>query len=117
MRRPSPLLRTAAAVLLVAWSAAPGPGFAAEDEGDEAKPPPAPIERHWYDEVMRQTDIGVDLLVVRPCALLTFVAGAMLFVPASLMTAPNGWDSEKEAWQRFVIEPGEYFYSRPLGEF
>jgi hypothetical protein len=116
MRRPSPALRIAAVVLLVAWSAAPAPGFAA-DEGEEAKPPPAPVEQHWYDPVMHETDIGIDLMVVRPLALVTFVSGVALFLPAALLTAPNGWDSIKEAYGRFVTEPGEYFYSRPLGEF
>jgi hypothetical protein len=148
MRRPSPVLRIAAAALAVAWLAVPATGFAADEEAaadaentppaaDEAAatdaestPPatdeaaktdaenlPPPVDAHWYDTLEHNTDIGVDLLIVRPLAFVTLAAGAALLVPAAFMTAPNGWDSVKEAYQRFVGEPGEYFYSRPLGEF
>jgi hypothetical protein len=126
MRRPSPVLRIAAAALVFAWLAgvvAPAPGSAAEDEGEaeaEAegeKPAPAPVETHWYDALIHNANVGADLLVIRPLAAVTLCAGAVLFVPAAIMTAPNGWESVKEAYQRFVAEPGEYFYSRPLGEF
>ena len=55
--------------------------------------------------------------MLRPLSLVTLVAGAMLFLPAALMTAPNGMDSVADAYERFVNEPGEYFWGRPLGEF
>ena len=119
MRRPSPVARAAAAALLVAWLpvVAPAPGFAAEDEAqEEEQPAPAPVEEHWYDPVVHNTNVGVDLLVIRPLAAVTLAAGAVLFVPAVIMTSPNGWDSMKDAYQRFVDEPGEYLISRPLGE-
>ncbi len=110
---------------LVAWLAAvvaPAPGFAAEDEAaqDEAaaeQPAPAPVEQRWYDPVVHNLNVGVDLIVIRPLAAVTLLAGAALFVPAVIMTSPNGWDSMKDAYQRFVNEPGEYLISRPLGEF
>lgn len=120
MGRPSPVLRIAAAVLLVAWLAAliaPAPGSAAEDEAEAEQPAPAPVEAHWYDALVRNTNVGVDLILIRPLAALTLGAGAVLFVPAALMTAPNGWESVKEAYQRFIGEPGEYVFARPLGEF
>jgi hypothetical protein len=119
MHRPSPVLRIAAAVLAVAWLAMPAPGLAADEDAkaDAEPPPPAPVERHWYDSLVHNTDVGIDLIVIRPLAAVTLVAGAVLFVPAAAITSPNGWDSIKEAYQRFVGEPAEYFASRPLGEF
>ena len=108
-------------MLLVAWLpvVAPAPGFAAEDEAaeEEQPPAPAPVEAHWYDPVVHNTNVGVDLLVIRPLAAVTLAAGAALFVPAAIMTSPNCWDSIKDAYQRFIAEPTEYFISRPLGEF
>jgi hypothetical protein len=120
MPRPSPVLRIAAVVLLGAWLAGlipPARGSAAEDEADTDEPAPVPVESHWYDSLVHNTNVGVDLLVIRPLAGITLAAGAVLFVPAAIMTAPNGWESMKEAYQRFVGEPSEYFASRPLGEF
>jgi hypothetical protein len=104
------------AALSIALLIAPTQGWAADDEKAD-EPPPPPIQRHWYDPVLHQTDIGVDLMLIRPLAGITLVAGALLFVPAALITAPNGTDSIRDAYDRFLREPGEYFYSRPLGEF
>ncbi|MGH7337921.1 MAG: hypothetical protein ACREI7_10100, partial [Myxococcota bacterium] len=118
-RRPSPLRRVAAALLLVAWLpavVAPARG-SAEEEAEAEEPAPAPVEMHWYDHAIHNANVGVDLLLIRPLAAVTLAAGAALFVPAVIMTAPNGWDSMKDAYQRFVAEPGEYVITRPLGEF
>ena len=134
-------MRRIAAWLLLAGLCAPAPVWA-EDEPTEAAPAEAsdasddsedsddaddaddaeerlagPVETHWYDALLRNTDIGFDLLIVRPLAGVTAAAGAALFVPAVIMTAPNGKDSMKDAYERFVREPGEYFATRPLGEF
>jgi hypothetical protein len=80
-------------------------------------PAPVPAESKWQEATMRNIDVAIDLAVARPLALVALGAGAVMFVPAALMTAPNGMESVTEAYQRFVQEPGEYFYSRPLGEF
>jgi hypothetical protein len=121
----SPVRRIVAGLLLAVFCA-PAPVWAADEstaesgeESAEESPaePPAPIETHWYDSAVRNFDITVDLILIRPLAAITAVAGAALFVPAVIMTAPNGKDSIKDAYDRFVREPGEYFASRPLGEF
>jgi hypothetical protein len=106
-----------AAGILIAVLLAPIAGSAAEDAEAEAAPEPPPLEHHWYDDAVRQFDVGFDLVVIRPLAFVTWAAGTGLFLPAAIMTAPNGWDSVKEAYDRFVREPGDYVYSRPLGEF
>jgi hypothetical protein len=99
--------------VLIAGLLAPAAGRA------ENAPPaePAPVEHHWYDGPVRTADVAADLVVIRPLAAVTFLAGMVLFVPAAIMTAPNGRDGVKDAYDRFVREPGEYVYSRPLGEF
>jgi hypothetical protein len=135
-----------AAVSIAAWLAtAPVSGSAAEDEptaapeeaapaseappaaaaesnaeGEaeaEAAPAPAPVQQEWYDPLVHNANIGVDLIVVRPLSAVTLAVGTALFVPAAIMTSPNGWDSVKDAYQRFIDEPVEYFARRPLGEF
>jgi hypothetical protein len=113
----SPVQRIAAGLLLAALCV-PAPVWAADEPAEEvSEGPPAPVEAHWYDRPLQQLDIVVDLLVIRPCALVTAATGAALFVPAVILSAPNGKDSMTEAYDRFVREPGEYFASRPLGEF
>jgi hypothetical protein len=58
-----------------------------------------------------------DVVVVRPLAATALPIGCALFVPAALLTAPNGMDSVKEAAEFFVIGPARYVFTRPLGEF
>jgi hypothetical protein len=128
MRHSSPgSPRRFAAALLVAALIAPAASWAedeqpqgesapAADAGEAAEPAP-PVRHHWYDETLHQADIIVDLVLVRPLAAVTAGAGVILFVPAAIMTAPNGMESIQDAYGRFIKEPGEYFYSRPLGEF
>ena len=123
MRQPisrSPVRRIVAGTLLAALCA-PAPVWAAEESAEQAAEdpaePPAPIEKHWYDEPLRQLDVAGDLLVIRPLAGVTALVGCALFVPAAILTAPNGRDSINDAYEHFVREPGEYFAKRPLGEF
>ena len=59
----------------------------------------------------------VDVLVFRPLAAAATVVGVALFVPAAIVTAPNGQDGVNEAWELFVIAPADHVAKRPLGEF
>ena len=127
------MLRIVAGLLLAALCV-PAPVWAADEESpageesatpageesataEDSETPPAPIEKHWYDALLHNFDITVDLCVIRPLSAVTAAAGVALFVPAVILTSPNGRDSMKEAYDRFVREPGEYFAKRPLGEF
>lgn len=58
-----------------------------------------------------------DLVVVRPFGLVATAVGAVMFIPAAILTSPNGRDAIEEAFDVFVAAPGEYIYKRPLGEF
>jgi hypothetical protein len=59
---------------------------------------------------------GADLVILRPLGLVAMAAGAVLFVPAALLTAPNGLDSVQMALEFFVTEPAKNVFQRPLGD-
>lgn len=106
-----------AAAVLVAGLLAPALGRAAEGDAETAVPDPVAVEPRWYESVLRTGDQIVDLLVIRPLAGVTLAAGAVLFIPAAVLSSPNGMEGIRDAYERFVGEPAEYFGSRPLGEF
>jgi hypothetical protein len=58
-----------------------------------------------------------DILVVRPLAATALPIGCAFFVPAALLAAPGGRDSIEQALEFFVLTPGRYVFTRPLGEF
>lgn len=63
----------------------------------------------------KTTDMVVDVLVVRPLGLATTVVGAVLTVVALPFTIPSG--SVKESAEMMIVNPAEYTFKRPLGEF
>jgi hypothetical protein len=60
---------------------------------------------------------GFDVVILRPLGLVATAVGAVLFVPALLLTAPNGLDSVRSALKIFVTEPAKSVFQRPLGDF
>ena len=58
-----------------------------------------------------------DVLILRPLGVAASVVGAGLFVPAAIVTAPNGLDSIQETWRLFVVTPAEHVYTRPIGDW
>lgn len=77
----------------------------------------APASARAETDLTFYAGAAFDLTVLRPLGLVTTAVGVGLFVPAALVTAPNGWDSIQEAWRRFVTEPAQNVYVRPLGEW
>jgi hypothetical protein len=63
----------------------------------------------------KTTDMMVDVLVVRPLGLVTTAVGAVLTVVALPFTLPSG--SVKESAEMMIVNPAEYTFKRPLGEF
>ena len=61
--------------------------------------------------------VGFDVVVLRPLGLVATAVGAVLFVPAALLTAPNGRDGVDTALKFFIIEPAKSVFQRPLGDF
>ena len=78
--------------------------------------PAAADEEAWYAAPARYGTMGFDAVVLRPLAVLGLAGGSALFVPAAVMASPGGRDSIEEAWERFVILPGEQVWGRPLGD-
>ena len=61
--------------------------------------------------------MGFDAVILRPVSFVVLVAGSLMFVPAAVITAPNGWHSITEAREIFIDNPAEYVFQRGLGEF
>jgi hypothetical protein len=61
------------------------------------------------------TDMLVDALVMRPLGLVGTVLGAAVTVVTLPFTLPTG--SADEAAQYMIVEPAEYTFNRPLGDF
>jgi hypothetical protein len=58
-----------------------------------------------------------EALVLRPFGFLASTVGAIMFIPAAVLTMPTGRESVDDAWRQFVAEPAEYVYRRPWGDF
>lgn len=61
------------------------------------------------------TDMVVDAVVMRPLGLVGTVLGAVVTVVTLPFTLPSG--SADEAAQYMIVEPAEYTFNRPLGDF
>lgn len=61
-------------------------------------------------------DVGFDLLVLRPLSAFGLAAGAVLFVPAVIFTAPGGSEGVKDSLDVFVETPWRDLADRPLGD-
>jgi hypothetical protein len=88
----------------------------------QTTPPEAQLDAQLQQEPIEPTGLNpavaaFDVIVVRPLAATALPIGCALFLPAALITAPNGLDSVKEAAEFFVIGPARYVFTRPLGEF
>ena len=58
-----------------------------------------------------------DAAVLRPFGFITTIIGVVFFLPAALVSIPNGPDGREEAWDVLVGESVESTFRRPLGEF
>ncbi len=56
-----------------------------------------------------------DTLVARPVGLVTTVVGSAVYVVSLPFSLLGG--NEKQARQKLVVEPAEFTFKRPLGEF
>lgn len=63
----------------------------------------------------RATDMIVDVVVMRPLGLATTLVGTVLTVVALPFTIPSG--SVRDSAQALIVQPAEYTFKRPLGEF
>lgn len=104
----------AGAMLAAGTSLAPQSASALdEDGGADFMTTMEPVFDGW-----RST---VDLTVLRPLGIGRIVVGSVLLIPSTLFNAialPLGQDTSvfAEDLDRFVIEPVEYTFQRPIGE-
>ena len=56
-----------------------------------------------------------DLLVIRPVGIVATAVGTVVYVISLPFSLAGG--NEEEARQKLLIEPAEYTFTRPLGEF
>jgi hypothetical protein len=96
----------ALAVLLLAGLLLPAPALAQRGAGADASPPPPSYAAAAFDVVL-----------LRPVGLAVAAISAAFFVPAAIVAAPGGRDAIQHAWDLFVIAPGQYVFTRPLGKF
>jgi hypothetical protein len=61
--------------------------------------------------------MAVDLLIMRPLGFVGAAVGAVLFLPAALITAPMGRESIETAKETFITVPSNEVFKRPLGKF
>ena len=70
-------------------------------------------------EIAKETDdlaMIWDLLIIRPLSLAAMVAGAIIYVPAALVTEAGNNDM-KPIKDTFLRAPYKYAIERPLGHF
>ncbi len=77
----------------------------------------APMAAHAQSSIATERDdlsVVFDLLIIRPLAYATMVGGAILYVPAALITAAGGNDL-KPVQDIFLKAPYRFAITRPLG--
>ena len=70
---------------------------------------------YWPGESGSGEAMLADTLVARPIGLVTTVVGSAVYVISLPFSLLGG--NEKQARQKLVIEPTEFTFKRPLGEF
>ncbi|HXK22165.1 MAG TPA: hypothetical protein VMS55_05750 [Myxococcota bacterium] len=89
----------------------PGPPVVAEP-ASPANEPQSPI----VDGIAWIGTTTMDVLVIRPLALVATAVGACLFVPAAVMGLAEGKDSRDQVLSQFVLQSWNYAISRDLGD-
>ncbi len=77
----------------------------------------APMAAYAQSSIATERDdlsVIFDLLIIRPLAYATMVGGAILYVPAAIITAAGGNDL-KPIQDTFLRAPYRFAVTRPLG--
>ena len=81
--------------------------------GYEAKAEPEPMS----EEVLSVIYVAADVILIRPLRIFSFLAGALLYVPAYALSYADGQASLDEAKEIFFTIPFENAFEKPLGDF
>ena len=65
---------------------------------------------------LRGTEIGVDVILIRPLNAVTWVAGLGFIVPASFLAAPASEGTKDDVVDTFWTIPTQNLFQRKLGE-
>jgi hypothetical protein len=84
------------------------PGYEAK-----AEPEPEPMS----EEVLSVIHVAADVILIRPLRIFSFLAGALLYVPAYALSYADGQASLDEAKEIFFTIPYENAFEKPLGDF
>jgi hypothetical protein len=76
---------------------------------------PTPAQAAGVAEQIANTSF--DVVILRPLGICATAVGAALFLPAVVVTLPNGKAGIDQAWERFVLAPVESTFTRKLGEW
>lgn len=68
-----------------------------------------------YEEQNGPGVMTVDLVLCRPLGFVAMLGGTLIFVVSSPFSALGG--NVEEAWDSLVVNPAQYTFKRPLGEF
>jgi hypothetical protein len=93
-------------LLLMALIVSPLSTFAAND---------SEAQQHSHKKPADPAAMCIDLVVVRPLALVATVVGSVFYI-VSLPFSALG-DNTHDAWESLVVSPATYTFTRPLGEF
>ena len=69
----------------------------------------------WYVKVGNVAAAGFDVLLLRPLGFVTTAVGFTCFTVALPFSAINR--DLGTPWEMFVIEPADFTFRRPLGDF
>ena len=108
-----PSLRASIALLAALGSFA-SQASAKEDTDLETE---APVAEQPGNEWVRGVDAGFDLMLLRPLGSASTVVGFAIFIPAAVMTLPEGKGGVLDAWELFVATPAYQTFRRDLGSF
>jgi len=89
---------------------------AQEAEPQEVKPPAAETPSAIVDGIAWFGTATMDVLVIRPLALVATAVGACLFVPAAAMSVAEGKDSRDQVLSQFVLQSWNYAITRDIGD-
>ena len=70
---------------------------------------------YWIGEPGSGEAMIADVLVARPVGLVATVVGSAVYVVSLPFSLLGG--NEKQARQKLVVEPTEFTFKRPLGEY
>lgn len=69
----------------------------------------------YYNDMSDKAGLMVaDFLIIRPAGIVATAAGSIFYVLSLPFSIAGG--NQSEAYQKMIVEPARYTFTRPLGE-